>query len=98
MKLFDCSTLNIQSNRVSVIIPSKDNPRLLNTCITSFLERTKIPCYVEFVVVDNGSVEFKDAINYVPILVLAIIFFTLASFLGTIYTAYKKSKTKINQE
>lgn len=36
--------------------------------------------------------EFKDAINYVPILVLAIIFFTLASFLGTIYTAYKKSK------
>ena len=37
--------------------------------------------------------EFKDAINYVPILVLAIIFFTLASFLGTIYTAYKKSKS-----
>ena len=36
--------------------------------------------------------EFKDAINYVPVLVLAIIFFTLASFLGSIYTAYKKSK------
>lgn len=36
--------------------------------------------------------EFKEAINYVPILVLAIIFFTLASFLGSIYTAYKKSK------
>lgn len=36
--------------------------------------------------------EFKDAINYVSVLVLAIIFFTLASFLGSIYTAYKKSK------
>lgn len=36
--------------------------------------------------------EFKDAINYVPILVLAIVFFTLSSFLGSIYTAYKKSK------
>lgn len=36
--------------------------------------------------------EFKAAINYVPILVLAIIFFTLSSFLGTIYTAYKKSR------
>lgn len=36
--------------------------------------------------------DFKEAINYVPILVLAIIFFTLASFLGSIYTAYKQSK------
>lgn len=35
--------------------------------------------------------EFREAINYVPILVLAIVFYALSSFLGTIYTAYKQS-------
>ncbi|WP_283701979.1 lipopolysaccharide biosynthesis protein [Clostridium perfringens] len=35
---------------------------------------------------------FENAIYYLPILVLSVIFYTLSSFLGTIYTAYKKSK------
>ena len=36
--------------------------------------------------------EFKEAVLFVPILVFAIIFYTMASFIGTIYTANKKSK------
>ncbi len=35
---------------------------------------------------------FDDAIYYVPILILAVVLYTFASFLGTIYTAHKKSK------
>lgn len=43
---------------VSVIIPSKDHPELLEKCIGSFLERTDLPGLkekTEFIVVDNGS-------------------------------------------
>ncbi len=45
---------------VSVVIPSKDHPELLKTCISSFVERTALPRLrerVEFIVVDNGSGE-----------------------------------------
>lgn len=40
--------------KISVVIPSKDNPQILERCLTSFLEKTKYP-QVEFVIVDNGS-------------------------------------------
>ena len=43
---------------LSVIIPSKDHPELVEKCIGSFLERTELPDLrekVEFIVVDNGS-------------------------------------------
>ena len=43
---------------LSVIIPSKDHPELLEKCIGSFIERTYLPGLletVEFIVVDNGS-------------------------------------------
>lgn len=36
--------------------------------------------------------EFESAIYYVPILLLSVVFYTFASFLGTIYTAHKRSK------
>ena len=39
---------------VSVIIPSKDNPALLEKCLFSFRERTEYKFY-EWIVVDNGS-------------------------------------------
>lgn len=39
---------------VSVIIPSKDNPELLESCLFSFQERTAYKNY-EWIVVDNGS-------------------------------------------
>lgn len=45
---------------VSVIIPSKDHPELVEKCVGSFLERTNLPGLrekVEFIVVDNGSGE-----------------------------------------
>lgn len=45
---------------LSVVIPSKDHPALLEKCIGSFLERTHFPGMrerVEFIVVDNGSDE-----------------------------------------
>lgn len=45
---------------VSVVIPSRDHPALLEKCIGSFLERTALPDLekkVEFIVVDNGSGE-----------------------------------------
>ena len=43
---------------LSVIIPSKDHPELVEKCIDSFLERTDLPDLrkkTEFIVVDNGS-------------------------------------------
>lgn len=43
---------------LSVIIPSKDHPELVEKCIGSFLERTDLPNLrekTEFIVVDNGS-------------------------------------------
>ena len=43
---------------VSVVIPSKDHYDVLQTCISSFLEKTEYPeKKVEFIVVDNGSDE-----------------------------------------
>lgn len=41
---------------VSVIIPSKDHPELLEKCLRSFRERTAYRFY-EWIVVDNGSSE-----------------------------------------
>ncbi|MCR5209460.1 MAG: glycosyltransferase [Lachnospiraceae bacterium] len=40
--------------KVSVIILSKDNPLMLNSCIKSILDKTDYPEY-EFIIVDNGS-------------------------------------------
>lgn len=45
---------------VSVIIPSKDNPEVLETCIRSIYEKTAYSDY-EVVVVDNGSSEENRA-------------------------------------
>lgn len=43
---------------VSTIIPSKDNPDVLKTCISSLLERTDLSgIMLEIIVVDNGSTE-----------------------------------------
>lgn len=40
---------------VSVIIPSKDNPEVLFTCIRSFLQKTPLCSDYEIIIVDNGS-------------------------------------------
>ena len=45
---------------VSVIIPSKDHPDVLGTCLKSFMERTNYK-QVEFIIVDNGSNEENKA-------------------------------------
>jgi len=42
---------------ISVIIPSKDNPQVLFTCIHSLLEKTNSPYPYEILVIDNGSSE-----------------------------------------
>ncbi len=41
---------------VSVVIPSKDHPEVLEQCLKSFRRRTLYDCY-EWIVVDNGSNE-----------------------------------------
>ncbi len=41
---------------VSVVIPSKDHPELLETCLRSFRQKTDYQ-YYEWIVVDNGSNE-----------------------------------------
>ncbi len=41
---------------VSVVIPSKDHPQVLENCLSSFREKTDYVCY-EWIVVDNGSNE-----------------------------------------
>lgn len=43
-----------KTGMVSVIIPSKDHPELLEQCLSSFRERTEYTNY-EWIVVDNGS-------------------------------------------
>lgn len=51
---------NAEKGKVSVIIPSKDNPTVLHTCIKSLREKTKTtPDFEigEMIVVDNGSSE-----------------------------------------
>ena len=40
--------------------------------------------------------EFKEAVYYVPVLILSTVFYALSSFMGTIYTAYKKSNDILN--
>ncbi len=45
-----------EGTRVSIIIPSKDNPGLLDTCIQSIRSRT-IGLEPEIIVADNGSVK-----------------------------------------
>lgn len=39
---------------VSVVIPSKDHPKVLEQCLRSFRKKTLYDCY-EWIVVDNGS-------------------------------------------
>lgn len=43
-----------KSGMVSVVIPSKDHPEVLEKCLSSFCERTEYDNY-EWIVVDNGS-------------------------------------------
>ena len=50
----ECSVDDIGRNVVSVIIPSKDNPDILEKCIRSLIKLTRDVRY-EIVVVDNGS-------------------------------------------
>lgn len=45
---------------VSVVIPSKDNPKVLEVCIRSLYEKTDYPDF-EVIVVDNGSSEANRA-------------------------------------
>ena len=42
---------------ISIIIPSKDNPKVLETCLQSLLHRTTLPAFLsyEILLVDNGS-------------------------------------------
>lgn len=54
---------NAMESLVSVIIPSKDQPDMLQKNIFAFLERTEYQ-HVEFIVVDNGSTDVnKDKIK-----------------------------------
>lgn len=41
--------------KISIIIPSKDNPKVLFTCIDSVTERTVTEYPYEIIIVDNGS-------------------------------------------
>ncbi len=50
------------SQKVSIIIPTKDNVHLLRKCVTSILEKTSYQDY-EIVVVDNQSKE-KETLEY----------------------------------
>jgi O-antigen biosynthesis protein len=45
-------------NRVSVIIPTRDNPAVLRTCVESILKKTNYNNY-EVIIVDNGSKQVK---------------------------------------
>lgn len=48
------------SHKVSIVIPSKDNPKILNTCIASICDKTKYKNY-EIIVIDNGSSDENKA-------------------------------------
>ena len=50
------NTASKRNNMVSVVIPSKDHPDILERCLASFRERTEYDNY-EWIVVDNGSNE-----------------------------------------
>lgn len=56
----DSSSVGQQPDRISIIIPSKDNPEVLETCLFSICNKTGLDsreAYYEIVVVDNGSSE-----------------------------------------
>ncbi|MBQ8138261.1 MAG: glycosyltransferase family 2 protein [Lachnospiraceae bacterium] len=65
----DVQTADILENQdlesfptVSVIIPTKDHPEVLKTCVSSLRERSEYPMdRLEIIVVDNGSEEAKKA-------------------------------------
>lgn len=50
-----------KKGKVSILIPTKDNPVLLEKCIRSILDKTIYPNY-EIIILDNGSVQ-KDTLN-----------------------------------
>ena len=52
-----------QTPLVSIIIPTKDNHKLIKQCIDSIIEKTTYP-YFEIVVVDTGSSDKKVAEYY----------------------------------
>lgn len=49
--------------KVSIIIPSRDRPELLRTCVTSVLEKTKYPDF-ELIFVDNNTTD-ADALAWI---------------------------------
>lgn len=51
-----------QTGKLSVIIPSKDHPELLKTCVSS-LRRTARTTAMEIIVVDNGSSEENRSLS-----------------------------------
>lgn len=54
--------LQVQKNQlISVIIPSKDNPKVLFTCIHSLLQETQTDYAYEIIIVDNGSNDANKA-------------------------------------
>jgi len=53
--LYPMRQKDTEKELVSVIIPSKDNPKVLFTCIGSFLQKTHPCCDYEIIIVDNGS-------------------------------------------
>src|SRR6476620_5218672 len=46
--------------RVSLIIPTRDNADVLETCVRSIRQRTRYDDY-EIIIIDNGSIEEKTA-------------------------------------
>lgn len=50
----------VDSEKVSIVIPSKDHPEILETCLES-LGKTITDCEYEIIVVDNGSNEENRA-------------------------------------
>ena len=53
---YDLTDEQIKNNRVSVIVPSKDNPQILGNCLRSLIRLTRTVNY-EIIIVDNGSSE-----------------------------------------
>ncbi|MDD3368561.1 MAG: glycosyltransferase family 2 protein [Lachnospiraceae bacterium] len=48
---------NDMNDKISIVILSKDNPKVLRKCITSLREKTALHSALEIIVVDNGSRE-----------------------------------------
>ena len=53
-KVGDTAEITVPQGKVSVVIPSKDNPRVLSNCIHSVMEASTWRDF-EIIVVDNGS-------------------------------------------